>query len=25
MDPNNQNALVGKEQDAYRKNVDVYI
>lgn len=25
MDPNNENALVGKEQDAYRKNVDVYI
>lgn len=25
MDPNNENALVWKEQDAYRKNVDVYI
>lgn len=25
MDPNNESALVGKEQDAYRKNVDVYI
>ncbi|MCF7835077.1 GxxExxY protein [Candidatus Gracilibacteria bacterium] len=25
MDPNNENALVGKEQEAYRKNVDVYI
>jgi len=25
MDPNNTNALVWKEQDAYRKNVDVYI
>lgn len=25
MDPNNENALVWKQQDAYRKNVDVYI
>lgn len=25
MDPNNENALVWKDQDAYRKNVDVYI
>ncbi len=25
MDPNNENALVWKQQDAYRKNVDIYI